>query len=310
MSSRVELVERIEGGLSILDQCKLLGIPRSSYYYEPCREDAVNIMLMRLIDEIYTIRPYYGSRRIAWELNKKGYAVGRDLVVTLMRRMGVQAIYAKPRLSDPHPNHKVYPYLLRNLTIDEKDLVWSMDITYIRMKHGFLYLTAIIDWYTRYILSWKLANSLDVGFCIEALVEALAIGKPLIFNTDQGSQFTSLEFTGILEQRGIKISMDGRGRALDNIFIERFWRSLKQEEVYLKDYQDGIEAYEGIEKYFTFYNEERPHMALNYKAPGLVYTGGGIMNVEEKKKVTDNRDANKLAETLQFSEGFGELSKN
>jgi putative transposase len=285
LNTRRLLIDPEHKTLSIGQQCGLLEVPRSTYYYEPCRDDSLNLKIMRHIDEIYTMHPYYGSRRIAWILNSRGFMVGRDLVMTLMRRMGIEAIYAKPRLSDPHPNHKIYPYLLRGYEINGKDQVWSMDITYIRMKSGFLYLAAVIDWFCRYILSWRLSNSMDVGFCIEALKEALETGKPLIFNTDQGAQFTSLDFTGILERNGIKISMDGRGRALDNVFIERFWRSVKQEEVYLKDYQDGLEAYQGLNRYFRFYNEERPHMALNYLSPAIVYRSKKICCKENKGEI-------------------------
>ena len=228
---------------------------------------------MKEIDKLYTMHPYYGSRRMKWALNEKGFEVGRDLVVALMRKMGIEAIYAKPKLSVSHPGHKIYPYLLRGMKITERDQVWSTDITYIRMRNGFLYLTAVIDWASRYVLSWRLSNSLDGYFCLEALLEALEKGKPSIFNTDQGSQFTSIDFTSVLEQHGIKISMDGRGRALDNIFVERLWRSVKQEEVYLKDYQDGSEALLGLDGYFQFYNKYRPHLSLGYKTPEKYYMG-------------------------------------
>lgn len=230
-------------------------------------------MLMKEIDEIYTKHPYYGSRRMKWVLNNKGFEVGRDLVVTLMRKMGIEAIYAKPKLSTPHPGHKIYPYLLRGVKITEKDQVWSTDITFIRMSNGFLYLAAVMDWASRYILSWRLSNSLDGLFCREALLEALQNGKPIIFNTDQGTQFTSMEFINLLESRGIKISMDGRGRALDNVFIERLWRTVKQEEVYIKDYKDGIDVYLSLDNYFKFYNRDRPHLSLDYKTPEMCYTG-------------------------------------
>lgn len=228
---------------------------------------------MNAIDEIYTQYPFYGSRRMQWELNNKGFSVGRDLVTVLMRRMGIEAIYAKPNLSKPHPGHKIYPYLLRGIEIESKDHVWSTDITYIRMRNGFLYLVAVMDWHCRYVLSWRLSNSLEGGFCREAVLEALAMGTPKIFNTDQGSQFTSTDFTSLLEKHGVRVSMDGRGRALDNVFIERLWRSVKQEEVYLKDYNNGLEAYESLKRYFAFYNEKRPHSSLSYIPPAMLYNG-------------------------------------
>ena len=226
---------------------------------------------MREIDELYTEHPYYGTRRMSVELKKMGLSVGRDLARSLMRKMGIEAIYPKPNLSKSHPEHKVYPYLLRGVSVNRKNQVWSTDITYIRMRSGFLYLTAVIDWYSRYILSWRLSNSLDGLFCREALEEALRIGRPEIFNTDQGTQFTSPKFTEILTSNGIQISMDGRGRALDNIFVERFWRTLKQEEVYINDYSDGLETYQGVSRYIPFYNERRPHSSLGYLSPRAVY---------------------------------------
>lgn len=266
-----QLIDRGRDCLTIERQCGLLELPRATFYYESCRDDTLNLMLMKEIDELYTAHPYYGSRRMSWALNSKGYTVGRALVVTLMKRMGIEAIYAKPRMSEPHPGHKIYPYLLRGVEIDSKDHVWSIDITYIRMRNGFLYLTAVIDWFCRYVLAWKLSNSLEGTFCREAVQDALKIGKPKIFNTDQGSQFTSIEFTDLLQEQGIKISMDGRGRALDNVFIERLWRSVKQEEVYIKDYKDGLDAYQSLNRYFKFYNEERPHSSLDYVPPARIY---------------------------------------
>ncbi len=225
------------------------------------------------IDQIFTERPYYGKRRMSVELKLKGYQVGVDLARSLMRQMGIEAIYPAPNLSERHPGHKVYPYLLRGVIIDELDQVWSTDITYIRINGGFLYLTAVIDWYSRYVLAWRLSNSLDGLFCREVLIEALEKGKPKIFNTDQGAQYTSLEFIAILEGAGILVSMDGRGRALDNVWIERLWRTVKQEEVYIRDYANGIEAHRSLEKYFCFYNEERRHSSLGYVPPGVIYRG-------------------------------------
>lgn len=229
---------------------------------------------MRLVDEIYTKYPDYGSRRIKFELNTLGYPVGRERVRTLMRRMGIEAVYPKPNLSKSHPEHKIYPYLLRDVKIKRVNQVWSTDITYIRMQHGFMYLTAVIDWYSRYVLAWKISNSLDGAFCREVLLEALERGHPEIFNTDQGSQYTSPDFVAILIDRGIKPSMDGRGRALDNVFVERLWRSVKYENVYLNDYQNGFELSSGLKTYFVHYNEKRPHMSLNYKYPYEVYRKG------------------------------------
>lgn len=226
---------------------------------------------MREIDVIFTAWPFYGKRRISIELQKKGYKVGVDLARTLMQRMGIEAIYAKPKLSVPHPNHKIYPYLLRGMEIKRINQVWSTDITYLRMRTGFLYLTAVLDWYSRYVIAWKLSNSLDGMFCREVLLEALEKGKPEIFNTDQGAQYTSIEFTKILMEAGIVISMDGRGRALDNVWIERLWRTVKQEEVYIRDYVDGRDAYHSLERYIGFYNNERPHSSLGYKSPATVY---------------------------------------
>ena len=229
---------------------------------------------MHLIDEIYTKNPEYGSRRIKFELQRQKFPVGRDLVRSLMRRMGIEAVYPKPNLSKRHPEHKIYPYLLRGTKIERVNQVWSTDITYIRMRNGFLYLTAVIDWYSRYVLSWRISNSLDGIFCREVVLEALEKGIPEIFNTDQGSQYTSPDFVSILTERGIKPSMDGRGRALDNVFVERLWRSVKYEDVYLREYCTGLELGDGLRKYFVHYNENRPHMSLSYKCPFEVYQEG------------------------------------
>jgi len=227
--------------------------------------------MMREIDQLFMAYPFYGKRRISAVLKSRGHDVGIALARTLMRRMGLEAIYPKPNLSKPYPGHKVYPYLLRGVEIERINQVWSTDITYIRMRHGFLYLTAVIDWYSRYVLAWALSNSLDGIFCREVLRAALRRGTPDMFNTDQGAQYTSIEFTGILLEAGIKISMDGRGRALDNVWVERLWRTVKQEEVYIRDYADGLEAHRSLEGYFTFYNEERLHSSLGYISPGAIY---------------------------------------
>lgn len=229
---------------------------------------------MRRIDEQYTRTPFYGSRRMAAHLRGQGLAVNRKRVQRLMQQMGLEAIYPKPRLSANELQHKVYPYLLRGLVVATPDQVWSTDITYIRLRAGFLYLVAILDWFSRYVLAWRLSNTLDVAFCLEALEEALSgWRRPGIFNSDQGVQFTSQDFSGLLEREGIRVSMDGRGRVFDNIFIERLWRSVKYEEVYLKDYDSGPEARRGLGEYFRFYNQKRPHQALGYQTPEAVYFG-------------------------------------
>lgn len=231
----------------------------------------MDLQLMRLIDEEYTQHPFYGTRRIMAMLRQRGMPVGRDRVRSLMHRMGIEAIYQKPNLSKPNVEHRIYPYLLRGVKITECNHVWSTDITYIPMRMGFLYLVAVMDWYSRYVLSWKLSNTLDVEFCIEALEEAFINGLPKVFNTDQGSQFTSNQFVCHLKSKNIQVSMDGKGRSIDNIFIERLWRSVKYEDIYIKDYQDGIELHNGLNKYFSFYNQSRPHQSLSYKTPSEVY---------------------------------------
>jgi len=231
-----------------------------------------DLALMKLIDRQYLATPFYGARRMAVWLKNQGYKVNRKRVRRLMQVMGLKAIYRHPRTSKPAPCHKVYPYLLSGMEITRPNQVWAADITYIPMARGFLYLVVIMDWYSRYVLSWRLSNTLDAGFCIDALEEALRKGRPDIFNTDQGAQFTSEAFTGLLEQHGVKISMDGKGRYSDNLFIERLWRTVKYEEVYLRAYQDGKEARVGIGDYFRFYNTERPHQALGYRTPAEVFT--------------------------------------
>lgn len=244
---------------------------RSAWYYEPAQESVANLRLMRRIDEQYLKTPFYGTRRMAWRLSQHGVVINRKRVQRLMRLMGLEAIYPKPSTSVRCPEHRVYPYLLRNVAITRPNQVWSTDITYVPLRRGFLYLTAILDWYSRYVLSWRLSNTLDVGFCLEALDEALERGRPEIFNTDQGVQFTSLAFTGRLEKAAVKISMDGRGRALDNVFVERLWRTVKYEELYLKDYDRPPEVEAGLTAYFRFYCHERPHQSLDYRTPAAVY---------------------------------------
>jgi putative transposase len=259
--------------ISVRRQCELLGINRSSLYYRSAGESEENLLLMRLMDEQYTRTPFYGSRRMKIWLQEQGYAVNRKRVARLMGLMGIEALYPKPKLSQPGEGHKIYSYLLNGVEIERVNQVWGTDITYIRMAGGFVYLVAVMDWYSRYVLSWALSLSMELAFCLEALQGALRLGRPEIFNSDQGSQFTSEKFTAELERRAIAISMDGRGRCLDNIFIERLWRSLKYEEVYLRDYRLVREAHQGIGNWFRFYNHERPHQSLGYQTPATVYRG-------------------------------------
>jgi putative transposase len=257
--------------ISVRRQCALLGVNRSGLYYQPRGESEESLMLMRLIDEEYTRHPFLGSRRIREWLCGRGYRVGRNRVQRLMQLMGIEAVYPKPKLSQPGEAHKVYPYLLNGVEVTRVNQVWSTDITYVRMAGGFVYLVAVMDWYSRYVLSWALSVTMEIDFCLEALRQALRRGRPEIFNTDQGSQFTSPKFTGELETRGIAISMDGRGRCFDNIFIERLWRSLKYEEIYLREYALVPEARGGIGKWFQFYNHSRPHQSLEYRTPAECY---------------------------------------
>jgi len=265
------MVDRRHPSLSIRQQCELLDISRSGWYYQPKGISEEDLALMKLIDEQYMKTPVYGSRKIAAELRRKNHAVGRKRVRRLMRLMGIRAIYRRPRTSKPGKDHRIYPYLLKDVKITRPSQVWSADITYIPMAKGFLYLVAIIDWYSRYVIAWGLSNTLDAGFCVEALQDALRKGKPEIFNTDQGSQFTDEEFTGVLQKHNIRISMDGKGSYNDNLFIERLWRTVKYEEVYLKAYQDGREAGISLGSFFRYYNTERPHQALGYRTPAEVF---------------------------------------
>jgi putative transposase len=264
-------VERGHPEISVRRQCDLLGVNRAGLYYQPVGESEENLMLMRLIDEQYTRRPIYGSRRLVAWLRGQGHGVNRKRVARLMELMGIQAIYPKPRLSQPGEGHKIYPYLLEGVEVTRANQVWSTDITYIRMDGGFVYLVAVMDWFSRFVLSWALSVTMEVGFCMEALQRAFRRGRPEIFNSDQGSQFTSDQFTGALQARGIAVSMDGRGRCFDNIFIERLWRSLKYEEVYLRDYMLVPEARAGIGNWFQFYNHERLHQSLGYRTPAGLY---------------------------------------
>ena len=266
------MVETNHHRLSITQQCGLLQISRSSWYYEAMGETPLNLKLMRLLDEQFLQTPYYGARQMARYLRRQGYWVNRKRVRRLMQKMGLMAVYQKPNTSKPHADHKIYPYLLRGMDIMESNQVWCADITYIPMRKGFLYLVAVMDWYSRKVLSWKLSNTLNTDFCVAALEEAMAkYGKPAIFNTDQGCQFTSFEFTQILKDAGIKISMDSKGRWMDNIMIERLWRSLKYECIYLHAFETGSAAREGIRNWIRLYNEERPHSSLDDKTPNEAY---------------------------------------
>jgi putative transposase len=257
--------------ISIRRQCELLGLNRSTFYYAPATASECNLRLMRLIDEQYTKTPFYGWPRMTAHVRRLGLQVNHKRVQRLMQTMGLQAIYPKPRPSTAAKDHKIYPYLLNAVVLSRPNQVWSADITYVRMAKGFMYLVAIIDWFSRYVLSWQLSNTMEPPFCLVALDLALVQGEPMIFNTDQGVQFTSLAFTGRLARAGIAISMDGRGRALDNIFVERLWRSVKYEDIYLKDYTTVPALDEGLARYFHFYNHERPHQSLAYRTPAEVH---------------------------------------
>lgn len=270
---RKAMVSKSHARLSVTRQCKLMSIARSTYYFASKGESKQNLQLVRLIDEQFLATPWYGSRQMTRYLRRQGYKIGRKRVRRLMRKMGLMPVYQAPRTSKPHPEHRVYPYLLRNLNIERPNHVWCADITYIPMRRGFLYLVAIMDWSTRAVLSWRLSNSMDPSFCVEALEEALSNhGKPEIFNTDQGSQFTSNDFTNTLKTAEVKISMDGKGRWMDNVFIERLWRSLKYECVYLREFDNGFDAMQQIGIWMNYYNEERPHSSLdNDSTPIEVY---------------------------------------
>lgn len=277
---RRALLDRNHGQLSIRRQCALLSVARSAVYRPPppandSPREGGDLTLTRRIDELFTAWPFFGSRRMTTVLRSEGHAINRKRVQRLMRKMGIVALGPKPRTTTPAPGHKIYPYLLRGLAVERPNQVWAADITYIPIGRGFLYLVAVMDWASRAVLSWRLSNTMDASFCVAALEEALArFGKPEIFNTDQGSQFTSAAFTGTLAAAGIKISMDGRGRWMDNVFIERLWRSLKHEDVYLKGYADGREARAGIGAWIAFYNTRRPHQALSNRTPMAVWRAG------------------------------------
>lgn len=265
------MIESIEG-LTKTRQFELLGLSKSSYYYQPAEESRSNLHFMRLIDEHYLKHPSWGYRRMEWYLKEElGYEINHKRVLRLMQKMNIRSVLPRPKTSERNKEHKIYPYLLRNIKVTHPNHAWSTDITYIPMAKGFMYLVAVIDWYSRFVLSWKLSNSLETTFCMEALEEAFEYGKPQIFNTDQGSQFTSLDFTSRLKEKTIKISMDGKGRAIDNVFVERLWWSVKYEDVYLKAYENGLDLYHGLDEYFVHYNTYRPHKSLENKTPLSIF---------------------------------------
>ena len=272
LERRRGLIEGVGCALSVREQCRLLGVPRSTVYYEPCGPKASDLAVMRRLDEQYTATPFYGVERMTACLHRQGFRIGHNRVRRLLRLLGLEALYPKPRLSVPGgPEHRVYPYLLRGLRIERPNQVWSADITYIRLSQGFVYLMAILDWFSRYVLSWSLSTTLDAWFCVQALREALRTATPEIFNTDQGSQFTSAEWLAVFKDRPIRLSMDGRGRAIDNIFIERLWRTVKYDEIYLKDYVSLIDAHAQLDTFFRFYNDRRPHRAHAGATPSEAY---------------------------------------
>ncbi len=273
----MELVESMVGAPSLRAQCRLVGVSRSGYYYEARAESVENLRLMRRLDQLHVRHPVYGSPRLTAELQREGWEVNEKRVVRLMRVMGVQAIYPRRTTSQPQPGHRIYPYLLRGKTVTGPDQVWSADITYIPMRFGYMYLVAVMDWWSRYVLAWKISNTMEAAFCVAAWKSALARAKglgriaPAVANSDQGSQFTSGEYIRAVEEAGVRVSMDGRGRCLDNVFIERLWRSLKYEDIYLRDYEDGRTLARGVGRWLTHYNECRLHQAHDYSAPGELY---------------------------------------
>ena len=273
LAQRRGIVDREHPSLSTARQCALLGVARSSLYYRPREAFGENLALMQAMDRQYLDTPFYGSRRMKVWLAREGIPVSRKRVQRLMRVMGLRAIYRSPRTSRPAPEHRVYPYLLEKIRVTRPNQAWAADITYLPMARGFLYLVAIMDWHSRYVVAWRLSNTLEADFCVDALREALGQGQPEVFNTDQGSQFTSLEFTRVLQDHGVKISMDGKGRYNDNIFVERLWRTVKYEEVYLKAYANATEARRELSVYFRFYNNQRPHQALGYRTPAQMFFG-------------------------------------
>jgi putative transposase len=279
------MIDSDHGSLSVARQCQLVGISRSGFYYKPMGETELNLTLMRLMDEQHMRTPFYGARQMARHLRREGYVVGRKRIRRLMHKMGLSVIYQRPRTTMPEVDHEVYPYLLRDLVIERPNQVWCADITYISMRRGFLYLVAIMDWVSRKVLAWRLSNTMDTEFCLEALEEALGkYGGPEIFNSDQGSQFTSPRFTGILKEAGVRISMDGKGRWMDSVFIERLWQSLKYECVYLHAFETGTEARNGIGAWLRFYGAQRPHSALAGLTPDEAYAGAAGFSTDDAKK--------------------------
>ena len=307
-AARLSLVNRRDDDLSVAAQCRLLKVARSTLYWRPAAVSENDLLLMRQIDEQYLSTPFYGSRRMVAVLRQDGWVVNRKRVRRLMRVMRIEAIYQRPNTSRRHPDHVVYPYLLRGLVVDRPNRVWCADITYIPLAKGFVYLVAVMDWFSRRVLAWRLSTGMETGFCVEALQEALdRYGSPAIFNTDQGSQFTSTAFTGVLVANSVRISMDGKGRYLDNIFIERLWRSLKYEDVYIKAYASVLEARRGIGGWFTFYNDRRLHQALGYRTPREVFQALGTCgDVDNASALTTSpqahqpqeRDSNELKKAL------------
>ena len=266
------MIETNHPNLSIRRQCELVGLNRSTFYWQPAAESLLNLELMKLIDQEYTRAPFYGYRKMTVRLNQQhGYSVNRKRVARLMQKMGLQAIYPQPQTSISSPQHKKYPYLLRGLNINRPNQVWAADITYIPMPQGFMYLVAIMDWFSRFVIAWQLSNTLDGAFCLAALRQALLHAQPEIFNTDQGVQFTAHDFTGELEANRIRVSMDGRGRFVDNIFVERLWRTVKYEDIYIKEYARVPSLFAGLEDYFQLYNYERPHQSLDYRTPADIH---------------------------------------
>ena len=303
---RREMVDRRHPALSTVRQCALLCISRSSLNYRRKGTCPENLAVMKAMDQQYLSTPFYGSRRMRVWLGRQGQTVNRKRVQRLMRTMGLRAIYRRPRTSTPGPGHEVYPYLLSGMEITRPNQVWAADITYIPMAKGFHYLVAIMDWYTRYVIAWRLSNTLDVAFCVEALEEALGKETPEVFNTDQGSQFTGEAFTGLLESSGVRISMDGKGRYADNILLERLWRTVKYEEVYLKAYSGGREAKAGLDAYFHFYNNQRPHQALGYRTPAEVFCRDSLRSDEQSinGKWTPSRALGDVGNTAGLSLSF------
>jgi len=282
VKEKKQRIQPDNGKLSIQRQCELIGLPRSSYYLEGSAEQETpeNLKIMRLIDKEYTDHPFYGTRQMRNVLRRQGHKINRKRVQRLMRKMGIQSIAPKPNTSKAHPQHKIYPYLLNSFDVTRADQAWCSDLTYIRLPGGFVYLTAVMDWHSRYVLSWELSITMDHEFCVSALERSLRChGRPYIFNTDQGSQYTSAEFTKVLKNNDIKISMDGKGRAMDNIFIERLWRSVKYEEIYINEYQSVEQLRCALKKYFDFYNHERPHQSFDGQTPAEVYYGKNQMRL-------------------------------